>query len=192
MNSWLRWRKFSNWKTWEKCLNFLECRFVKSTLKKFNMEDGKPMTTSMYHKEKLIKDDSSDKVDEASYRSMVGCLVYLTAMRPDIQKEVSVLSIILNCSSEMHMKATKRIIRHVKGIWTTVLDSRKVKSSSCKGVLIVIGLGQMTTWKSTSSYCLSFSSGCFSWCSKSKVSWHSQLSKLNLQLLLQLLIMLFG
>ena len=109
------------------------------------MEDCKSLNTSIYQKEKLIKDDSSDKVDEASYRTMVGCLVYHTAMRCDILKAVSVLSIFLNCASEMHIKAAKRIIRHVKGIWTTVLDSRKVKSSSCKGVLIVIGLGQMTT-----------------------------------------------
>ena len=35
-------------------------------MKKFNMEDCKPMNTPMYQKEKLIRDDSSDKVDEAS------------------------------------------------------------------------------------------------------------------------------
>ena len=76
---------------------------------------------------------------------MVECLMYLTAMRPDILKAVSVLSIFLNCASEMHMKAAKRIIKHVKRIWTMVLGLGKVKSSSCKGVLIVIELHQMMT-----------------------------------------------
>ena len=55
------------------------------------MEDYKPMNTPMYQKEKLIKDDSSDKVDEASYRSIVG---FLIAMRPDILKAVSCLAYI--------------------------------------------------------------------------------------------------
>ena len=40
-------------------------------MKNFKMEDCKPMNTPMYQKEKFIKDDSCDKVDEASYRTMV-------------------------------------------------------------------------------------------------------------------------
>lgn len=45
------------------------------------MEDCKPMNTPRNKKEKLIKDESSDKV---SYTSMVGCLMYFTATRPNI------------------------------------------------------------------------------------------------------------
>ena len=49
-------------------------------MKNFRLEDCKPMGTQMNKKEKIIRDNGSDKVDEASYRSMVGCLMYLTTM----------------------------------------------------------------------------------------------------------------
>ncbi|KAH0738096.1 hypothetical protein KY290_036801 [Solanum tuberosum] len=41
------------------------------------MEDCKLMNTPMNQKEKLMKDDGSDKVDEVGYKSMVGCLMSL-------------------------------------------------------------------------------------------------------------------
>lgn len=76
------------------------------------MKDFKPANTQMNQKEKFIIDDGSDKVDEASYRNMVGCLIYLTTRRLDILQAVNVLSRFLNCASAMHMKAS---IRYVKG-----------------------------------------------------------------------------
>ena len=47
-------------------------------MKNFKMEDCNPMNTPMNKKEKPIKDDSSDKVDEERYRSMVGCRTYFS------------------------------------------------------------------------------------------------------------------
>ena len=55
-------------------------KYIREIKNNFKLEDCKPMNTPMNQKEKLIKDDGSDKVDEASYRSMVGCLMYLTTM----------------------------------------------------------------------------------------------------------------
>jgi len=74
-------------------------KYARDTMKKFKMEDFKPMNTLINQKEKLIKDDGSDKVDEASYRSMVGCLMYLTTTRLDILQAVSILSRFLNFAS---------------------------------------------------------------------------------------------
>ena len=42
------------------------------------------MNTPMNQKEKLVKDDDSAKVIEAEFRSLVGCLMYLTTTRPYI------------------------------------------------------------------------------------------------------------
>nr|XP_048332968.1 uncharacterized protein LOC125423306 [Ziziphus jujuba var. spinosa] len=39
--------------------------------------------------EKLHNDDSAEKVDAKNYRSLVGCLIYLTNTRPDIVFAVS-------------------------------------------------------------------------------------------------------
>jgi len=57
-------------------------KYAKEILKKFQMEDCKAMSTPMNQKEKLIKEDGSPKVDEAEFRSLIGCLMYLT--QPDL------------------------------------------------------------------------------------------------------------
>lgn len=89
-------------------------KYARETMKKFKMEDRKSMNTPMNQKEKLVKDDGSNKVDEASYSSVIGCLMYLIATRSDILQAVNVLSRFLDCASEIHMKAVKRVIKHVK------------------------------------------------------------------------------
>ena len=53
-------------------------------LKKFKMEDCKPVSTPMITRCKLCADDGSADIDQSLYRSMIGSLIYLTASRPDI------------------------------------------------------------------------------------------------------------
>jgi len=52
-------------------------KYAKEILKKFKMEECKSMTTPMNLKEKFCKEDGADKVDEAIYRSLIGCLMYV-------------------------------------------------------------------------------------------------------------------
>jgi hypothetical protein len=90
-------------------------KYAKEILKKFQMEECKTVSTPMNPKENLSKEDGFDKVDEGYYRSLIGCLMYLTATRPDILFAVSILSRFMHCASEMHLKAAKRILRYIKG-----------------------------------------------------------------------------
>jgi len=55
------------------------------------------------------------KVEEAFYKSLIGCLIYLTSTRPDILYEIGVFSRFLNCPKESHLKAAKRVLIYVKG-----------------------------------------------------------------------------
>jgi len=79
------------------------------------MEECKSMNTPMNLKEKLCKEDGADKVEERVYRSLIRCLMYITATRPNIMHYVSLLSRFMHCASEIHFKATKRIVRYIKG-----------------------------------------------------------------------------
>jgi len=54
-------------------------KYAKEILIKFKMEECKSTTTPMSQKEKFCKDDGAEKVDEGLYRSLIGCLMYLTA-----------------------------------------------------------------------------------------------------------------
>ncbi len=61
-----------------------QSKYIKEMLKKFKLEDCKPVSTPMITGCKLRKDDESQKVDLKLYRSMIGGLLYVTASRPDV------------------------------------------------------------------------------------------------------------
>ncbi|GKD09132.1 hypothetical protein Tco_1188817 [Tanacetum coccineum] len=53
-------------------------------LKKFDLEDSKPIKTPMSFETKLTRDEDGESVDDTKYRGMIGSLLYLTASRSDI------------------------------------------------------------------------------------------------------------
>ena len=81
--------------------------------KNFHMEGCKSSDTLMQPRVKYCKDDGAAKVNENHYRCLIGCLIYLTASRPDIVQVVSLLSRFMHCASEKHLQAAKRIIRYI-------------------------------------------------------------------------------
>ena len=67
---------------------FNQSKYIKEMLKKFGLEDTKPMKTPMATNTKLTKDEEGESVDSTKYRGMIGSLLYLTASRPDIMFNV--------------------------------------------------------------------------------------------------------
>jgi len=61
----------------------------------------------MNQMENFSKADRPDKVDEMHHRSMIDCLMYLTATRPDILFALSILSRFMHCASEVHLQVAK-------------------------------------------------------------------------------------
>ena len=56
------------------------------------MDNAAHAKTPMVANAKLTNDPSDESVDVTLYRSMIGCLLYLTASRPDIAFSVGVCS----------------------------------------------------------------------------------------------------
>jgi hypothetical protein len=67
-------------------------KYIKEILKNFHIEKNKSTSTPMNLKEKFNKNDETNKVDEGRYRSLIGCLMYLTTTRSNIAFDVSLLS----------------------------------------------------------------------------------------------------
>jgi len=67
-------------------------RFTLKLLNKFVMENYKLVSAPMVLGQKLIKKDGAPKINGKAYRSLVGSLLYLTAIRPDIVFVVNYLS----------------------------------------------------------------------------------------------------
>jgi hypothetical protein len=54
-------------------------------MKKFNMDELKPVSTPMSTATLLDPDENGEVIDQRDYRSMIGSLLYLTVTRSDIQ-----------------------------------------------------------------------------------------------------------
>ncbi|GJT76587.1 retrovirus-related pol polyprotein from transposon TNT 1-94 [Tanacetum coccineum] len=67
---------------------FNQSKYVKEMLKRFGLEDSKPIKTPMSSETKLTRDEDSEPIDDTKYRGMIGSLFYLTASRPDIMFSV--------------------------------------------------------------------------------------------------------
>ncbi|XP_052489411.1 uncharacterized mitochondrial protein AtMg00810-like [Gossypium raimondii] len=89
--------------------------FALKILDKFCMHNCKAVSTPVAQGEKLTSSSDKQRVDERHYQSLVGCLLYLTATRPDIMFGVSLLSRFMHCCNEAHLKAAKRVLRYIKG-----------------------------------------------------------------------------
>ena len=67
------------------------------------MMDCKAMVTPMASNLKTLSDTSSESVDATMYRQMIGSLMYLTNMRPDICFAVNTLSQFLIDPRHVHL-----------------------------------------------------------------------------------------
>ncbi|GKB03292.1 retrovirus-related pol polyprotein from transposon TNT 1-94 [Tanacetum coccineum] len=94
---------------------FNQSKYIKEMLKKFGLEDSKPMKTPMSSDTKLTKDEECESVDSTKYRGMIGSLLYLTASRPDIMFSVCLCARFQEDPKTSHLEAVKRIFRYIKG-----------------------------------------------------------------------------
>ena len=90
-------------------------KYAVEILKRFGMMDCKPMTTPMMIYLKLLGDTSSEVVDATLYRQMIGALMYLTNTRPGICFAINTLSHYLVQLRQVHIVATKHVMRYLKG-----------------------------------------------------------------------------
>ncbi|KAH9695599.1 hypothetical protein KPL71_022832 [Citrus sinensis] len=89
--------------------------YAKEILKRFKMNDCKPISTPVECGVKLSKYDECEDIDPTFFKSLVGSLRYLTCTRPDILYAVGLVSRYMENPKTTHFKAAKRILRYIKG-----------------------------------------------------------------------------
>nr|GEX05880.1 retrotransposon protein, putative, Ty3-gypsy subclass [Tanacetum cinerariifolium] len=82
---------------------------------------------------KLTKDEECELVDSTKYRGMIGSLLYLTAIRPDIKFSVCLCVYFQEAPKTSLLEAVKRIFRYIKG--TTHLGLWYPKGTSIERVV---------------------------------------------------------
>ena len=90
---------------------------TESILRKYRMEDAKPIKTPVNVNSKLLKaTDDSELADQSLYQSAVGSLLYLTTRtRPDIAFAVNSCARFCSKPTNEHWTAVKRIFRYLRG-----------------------------------------------------------------------------
>ncbi|GJX61642.1 hypothetical protein Tco_0294542 [Tanacetum coccineum] len=111
------------------------------------------MKTPMSSDTKLTKDEECESVDSTKYRGMIGCLLYLTASRPDIMFSVCLCPRFQEAPKTSHLEAVKRIFRYIKG--TTHLGLRYPKGTGIETIVYADSdhAGDYVDRKSTSGIC---------------------------------------
>ncbi|GJX03929.1 retrovirus-related pol polyprotein from transposon TNT 1-94 [Tanacetum coccineum] len=139
-------------------------------LKKFGLEDSKPMKTPMSSDTKLTKDEECESVDSTKYRGMIGSLLYLTASRPDIMFSVCLCARFQEAPKTSHLEAVKRIFRYIKG--TTHLGLWYPKGTGIETVVYADSdhAGDYVDRKSTSGICTFVGCCLTSWFSKKQTA----------------------
>nr|GEV45835.1 hypothetical protein [Tanacetum cinerariifolium] len=90
-------------------------KYVAEILRKFGLPDGKSASTPIDTEKPLLKDPDGEDVDVHTYRSMIGSLMYLTSLRPDIMFAVYACAYFQVTPKASHLHVVKRIFRYLKG-----------------------------------------------------------------------------
>jgi hypothetical protein len=105
-----------------------QAKYTKDIVRKFKMEDSKAMMTPMSTTTALDADEEGEHVDQKEYRSMIGSLLYLMVMRPDIQFSICLCARFQASPRTSHREEVKRIFRYLHhtpdfGLWYSASSS---------------------------------------------------------------------
>ena len=141
--------------------------YVEKVLRKFGMENCKPVSTPLEPGRKFQKLSPSDEpFDVQTYQQAIGCLTYVsTATRPDIS--AAVLSRYMSRPSKDHWIGVKRVLRYLKGTLKYGLKfTAHEEEPELYGYSDADWAGDVDTRRSTSGYVFQVGSSTVSWSSR--------------------------
>jgi isopentenyldiphosphate isomerase len=127
-----------------------QVKYTKDLMKKFNMDELKPVSTLMSMTTLLDLDKNGEAVDQREYRSMIGSLLYLTVTRPDIQFIVCLCIHFQVSPRSSHRTAVQQIFRYLKhtpefGIWYSASSSLDLVGLLCARFQVSLHSSHRTT-----------------------------------------------
>ncbi|XP_020218880.1 uncharacterized protein LOC109802077 [Cajanus cajan] len=130
------------------------------------MSNAKPIKTPMAPSSKLTNDGTIICQDPSLYRSVIGAFQYLTITRLDIAYTVNKLSQFVHHPLEIHWKATKRLLRYLKGTSQHSLHYKKSNDIDTLAYCDSDWASDQEDMRSTSRNCVYLGSNIVSWMAK--------------------------
>eukprot|EP00253_Pinus_taeda_P012266 PITA_12266 len=143
-----------------------QTKYLKQILKKYGMEDSKPVCTPMVARCSLSENDESTLVHQPTYRSMIGSLLYLTGTQLDIMHAVGIVGRFQANPKETRLQAVKRIFKYLQGTQNNGLWYPRDTDPTLHAYTDVDWAGSMDHRKSTSGGSFFMGSRLLSWFSK--------------------------
>ncbi|KAF3667702.1 hypothetical protein FXO37_09904 [Capsicum annuum] len=143
-------------------------KYMREILNRFKMQHCNPTNIPVEFGLKLTKAGSEKKTDSAFYKQIVGSLMYLTATRPYIMYVFSLVSRYMECPTEMHILAAKRILCYLQGTKDFEIFYRKGERADLIGFTDSDYAGDQDGRKSTSGYVFMLGAGAVLWSSKTQ------------------------
>nr|GEZ47975.1 copia protein [Tanacetum cinerariifolium] len=149
-------------KQMEDSIFFNQSKYIKEMLKKFGLEDSKPVKTPMSSDTKITKDEECESVD-TKYRGMIGSLLYLMF-------SVCLFARFQEDPKTSQLEGVKRIFRYIKD--TTHLGLWYPKGTSIDTVVYADSnhAGDYVDRKTTSGICTFVRCCLTSWFSKKQTA----------------------
>jgi hypothetical protein len=143
-----------------------QAKYTKDIVRKFKMQDSKAMATPMSTTTALDADEEGEHVDQKEYRSMIRSLLYLTAMRSDIQFSICLCARFQASPKTSHRQAVKNIFMYLRhtpdfGLWNSASSFLALHGFSGADFA-----GCRLDRKSTSGTCRFLGSSLVSWSSR--------------------------
>jgi Reverse transcriptase (RNA-dependent DNA polymerase) len=105
----------------KRALSISQEAYINSVIRRFNLEDSKPLSTPIDSNTRLLKDDcptsAEDKqeIKDMPYRELIGALNWLAVgSRPDIAFVIGQLVQFLENPGRVHWDAAKQVVRYLK------------------------------------------------------------------------------
>ena len=151
--------------------------YAEEVLKRFSMEDCKPVPIPLAQDLKLVEGQGAftkaekEAMANIPYRSAIGSLMYLmVSTRPDLAAAVGILSRFMENPGKVHWEAVKKVLRYVQHTKSYGLLYKRSGSLDIVGFCDSNWGGCLDTRRSTTGYVFMMSGGAVSWCSKRQKS----------------------
>ena len=87
-----------------------QAKYAYDLLSKASITDNKIVSTPLEYNAKLTPLDSESISDATRYRQLVGSLIYLTVIRPDISHAIDMVSKFMDAPRSVHYVVVLRIL----------------------------------------------------------------------------------